>query len=137
MPYKLTFKEYNEALKQNKFLGLKCNACGTVNVPPRLMCQNCSSSDMDVLELKGKGIIQTFTVINVAPEGRESEVPYIVVLVELDEGPWIMGNLGGIKPEEATIGIIGKKVLMGKAAVYAGDKYSWGELARPVFTLAG
>lgn len=137
MQYKLTFKEYNEALKQNKLLGLKCNTCGSVNVPPRLSCQNCSSTDMDIMELKRNGTIQTFTVINVAPENRESEVPYIVVLVELDEGPWIMGNLGGIKPEEATMSIIGKKVLAEKAAVYAGDKYSWGELARLVFTLAG
>ena len=136
MQYKLSFKEYNEALKQNKILGLKCKNCNSITIPPKILCAKCGSADMDIVELGGKGAIQTFTVINVAPENREPEIPYIVVLVEMDEGPWLMGNLGGIKPEEANMGLIGKKVSMEKAAVYAGDKYSWGELARPYFVLA-
>ncbi|MCX6005411.1 MAG: DUF2520 domain-containing protein [Chloroflexi bacterium] len=130
MQFKLTFKEYNEALKQNKILGLKCNNCGSINLPPRITCQNCSSPELEILELNGRGTIQTYTVINVAPENREQEVPYIVVLVELEEGPWIMGNLGGIKPEEITVEIMGKKVIMEKASVYSGDKYSWGKMMK-------
>jgi len=135
MQYKLTFKDYNEALKQNKILGLKCGSCGNVNVPPCVVCCKCGSSELDTCELKGSGTIQTYTVIKVAPENREPEVPYIIVLVELEEGPWIMGNLGGVKPEEVTMAVMGKKVTMEKASVYAGDKYSWGDLARPLFTL--
>ena len=86
-----------------------------------------------IVELGGKGTIQTFTVVNVAPENREQEIPYIVVLVEMDEGPWLMGNLGGIKPEEANMGLMGKKVAMEKAAVYAGDKYQLGRTGQAVF----
>jgi len=33
MENKLIFKDYNEALKQNKLLGLKCQACGHINLP--------------------------------------------------------------------------------------------------------
>jgi uncharacterized OB-fold protein len=88
---------------------------------------------MEVIELSGKGKIQTFTTINVAPEGRENELPYTVMLVELDEGPWIMGNLIDINPSKITMDIVGKRVTMGHK-VFCGDRYSAGDAARPVFS---
>lgn len=133
MEYKLTFKDYNEALKKNKLLGLKCKECGAITVPPKMACRRCTSPDMDIVELKSSGKIQTFTTVNVAPEGREPEAPYIVVLVELDEGPWIMGNLIDIDPSNATMELIGRRVKMGHK-VFPGDKYSAGEGARPLFS---
>jgi len=136
MEYKLTYKEYSEALKQKKLLGLKCNSCGTVTVPPKMVCRSCASPELEVLELKGTGRIQTFTICNVASEGRESEVPYTILLVELDEGPWIMGNLVDNDPEKATIdALIGKRVKMTETRVFPGDKYSAGEGASPTFIL--
>jgi len=135
MEYKLTSKDYNEALKEDKLLGLKCKECGTITVPPKMVCRKCASPDMEIIELTGKGKIQTFTTCNVAPEGREDEVPYIIVLVELNEGPWIMGNLTGIDPTTATVELIGKRVRMGDNKVFPGDKYSAGEGARPLFSL--
>jgi uncharacterized OB-fold protein len=134
MEHKLTFKDYNEALKQNKLLGLKCKQCGAVTVPPKITCGSCASADLDIVELSGKGKIQTFTTVFVPPEGRESECPYVIVLVELDEGPWIMGNLTGIDPNKVTMDIMGKKVNMGHA-VFPGDRYSAGDEARPLFSL--
>jgi uncharacterized OB-fold protein len=131
--YKLTFKEYNEALKADKLLGLKCKQCGTINVPPKMVCGQCTSPDMEVVELSGKGNIQTFTTVYVAPEGREAEAPYTIVMVELDEGPWIMGNLIDIDPAKATMELIGKRVKLGHK-VFPGDKYSAGDMAGPLFS---
>lgn len=135
MEPKLTFKEYNEALKQNKLLGLKCQDCSALTVPPKMACRKCTSPNMDVVELSGKGKIKTFTTVNVAPEGREEEVPYIIVLVELDEGPWIMGNLIATDPSNANMELIGKRVKMGHK-VFPGDKYSAGDAASPLFDFA-
>lgn len=136
MEYKLNYKEYSEALKQQKLMGLECNSCGTITVPPKMVCRSCASLDLKIAELKGAGKIQTFTVCNVAPEGREDEVPYIVVLVELDEGPWLMGRLVGVDPEKATMEtMIGKRVKMTETRVFPGDKYSAGEGASPAFVL--
>ena len=106
MEYKLTFKDYNEALKENKLLGLKCQDCGAITVPPKMVCQQCTESNLEVIELKGTGNIQTFTTVNVASEGREGEVPYIIVLVELDEGPRIVSNVVGINADELEIGML-------------------------------
>ena len=136
MEQKLYFKDYNEALKQNKLLGLKCRQCMAITVPPKMACRKCGSLDMDVIEVKTGGKIKTFTTVFVGAEARESEVPYILVIVELEAGPWIMGNLEGVDPKTATMELIGKKVKMGNK-VFPGDKYSAGESARPIFSLAG
>ena len=134
MEHKLIFKDYSEALKQNKLLGLKCKTCGAITVPPKMVCRQCASPDMTVIELKGSGKILTFTTVYVAAEGREAEIPYVIVMVQLEDGPWMMGNLEGIDPKLASMELIGKKVKMGNK-VFAGDKYSAGESARPVFSL--
>jgi len=131
--YKLPFKDYNQALKKNKLLGLKCQDCGAITVPPKMVCRTCTSPNLDVIELKGAGKIQTFTTMYVAAEGREGECPYTVVMVELDEGPWIMGNLIDIDPEKTTMELIGKRVKMGHK-VFPGDKFSAGDGARPLFS---
>ena len=135
MEHKLDFKQYNEALKQNKLLGLKCKQCGDVTVPPKIACGNCYGTDLDIVELSGKGKIQTFTTVFVPPEGREGECPYVIVLVELDEGPWIMGNLTGVDPNKVNMEIMGKQVKMGHA-VFPGDKFSAGDGARPLFSMS-
>jgi len=135
MEYKLAFKDYNEALKRNKLLGLKCRECGAITVPPKMACRKCASLDMDVVELTGKGKIQTFTTCNVASEGREDELPYVILLVELEEGAWIMGNLAGTDPATASMELIGQKVRMVEGKVFSGDRYSAGEGTSPVFRL--
>jgi uncharacterized OB-fold protein len=134
MEHKLIFKDYNEALKENRLLGLKCQDCGAITTPPKMVCRQCSGANMEVIELKGSGKIKTFTTVFVASEGREEEVPYTIVIVEMDDGPWVMGNLDGIDPKEASMELIGKKVTMGHK-VFPGDKYSAGEGARPLFSL--
>ena len=134
MEQKLRAKEYDEALRQNKILGLKCKDCGTITVPPKMVCEKCTSTNMDVIELKGGGKIQTFTTVYVPAGGREAEAPYITVIVELDEGPWIMGNLDGVDPEKASMDLIDRKVKMGYK-ICPDDIYSDGDTAGPLFTI--
>jgi len=143
MDYKLTFKEFNKALKRGKLLGLKCHDCGKFTCPPKMACQECGSTDLDIAELSGSGKVVTFTVSYVPSEGREAEVPYTTVMVELDEGPWLMGNLTDIDPNRVTMEIVGKKVKLGpRSKVLPGDAYSIGAkeaeggFARPTFVFA-
>jgi len=112
MESKITVKEYLAALKENRLLGLKCQQCGFVTTPPRAACRKCAGFESKVVELSGKGRITTFTSVYIAPQDRQGKTPYLVVMVELDEGPWIMGNLSGIAPNQATIDLIGKRVTM-------------------------
>ena len=135
MKHTLDFKAYNEGMMKGKLLGLRCRNCNSVTAPPKMACQECGGIEMDVEELSKQGEIVTFSVVNVGPEGRENEAPYIIVLVQLDEGPWLMGNLIEMEPAKATMDLIGKRVKAG-FKIFPGDKYAPGNQARPVFSFA-
>lgn len=121
MEYALTFEQYQKGLEQGEFLGLRCNGCDTFTFPPLGTCRNCSGTDLKVTQINGQGTVRTFTVIRVAPEGRRP--PYVVAMVELEEGPSVMGNLVDINPDEADMGLIGRTVKLGSQMVQ-GDTYS-------------
>ena len=108
----LTVKEYTEALEQKKLMGLKCDDCNAITAPPRMTCSQCSGFRLKRVELSGKGKIVTFTVIRVPPNSRQSQPPYYVIMVELEEGPWIMANLCGVGVDQESADLIGKKVIM-------------------------
>jgi uncharacterized protein len=130
--HKLTHIQYFAALKENHLKGLKCLDCGTITVPPKATCEECSSTNLGVTTLSGEGTIKTFTVIRVSPEGLEA--PYIVVLAQLKEGPWLMGNLDGLEPDRAAMDLIGKRVRLGHRVITQ-MKYTAGEGVVPLFSL--
>ena len=132
MEYKLTYEKYKEALLGGKFLGLKCNKCNAYTVPPKKVCIMCTSEDMEIVDIKPNGEIKTYTVVRVPPEGFEA--PYIVGMVELDEGPWVMGNIVDIDPDKASMELIGKRVTIGHKVV-KGDKFSAGDGVALTFKL--
>jgi uncharacterized OB-fold protein len=111
MEYPLTFAQYQQGLSEGKLLGLHCQSCGAYTVPPQGVCRNCQGQILLPVEVKGQGTIRTFTVIRVAPEGKQP--PYVLALVELEQGPWVMGLLGDETLEEAGMGLIGKRVRLG------------------------
>jgi uncharacterized OB-fold protein len=132
MDYKLTFDKYQEGLEREEFLGLRCNTCNTYTFPPLGVCRNCSGTDLEVTQMSGKGVLRTFTVIRVAPEGMKP--PYVVAMVELEEGAWTIGNLVGINPDDADMSLIGKKVKLGSQPI-KGDTFSAGDSRVITFSL--
>jgi uncharacterized protein len=120
----ISIKEYFAALKQNKLLGVKCKNCGFITSPPRLSCRRCAEQDTNTVELSGRGKIATFTSVYIPPENRRGKAPYLVVMVELDEGAWIMGDLIGPDPSAATIDLIGRQVKMDNSGLDISDPKS-------------
>jgi uncharacterized OB-fold protein len=132
MEYPLTFEQYQQGLKQGKLLGLHCRSCGAYTVPPQGVCRDCRGQNMSPVQVKGEGTIRTFTVIRVAPEGKQP--PYVLALVELEEGPWVMGLLLDSDPGKADMGLIGKKVRLGSHPF--DDSFARGEIQVPGFNLS-
>lgn len=132
MEYKLTHRQFYEALKEERLLGLKCNTCGAYTAPPKMTCDACGSLDLEVSELQGTGEIKTFTVIWVAPEGFTA--PYVVAIAQMQEGPWLMGQVEGVDPQTMPLELIGKKVLVSHKVVPAGN-YTAGEGVTVAFQL--
>ena len=113
--YPLTFNEFKQGLVEGKLLGLRCLDCGQNIIPPGAVCSGCASSRLEVDSFTPKGAIRTFTVIRVGPAGYD--VPYIVAMVELQDGPWALGNVVGIDAEQAGMDLIGKEVSVGSKLI--------------------
>lgn len=93
-------------LKDGHLMGSKCKKCGTTSFPPRADCESCMSGDFEFFEVTGKARLHTFTKIVAAPTGFEDAVPYIVGVVDLDEGGRALAWFGEtIKEEEIAIGM--------------------------------
>ncbi len=122
MDYPIPYQQYQEGLARGVFQGLKCRRCGSITFPPMAVCRECSDADVEPVLLSGKGWVRTFTVVRVPPEGRTS--PYVVAMVELEEGPWVMGNLIDLDPDQASMDLMGKAVRMGAELVKANSPAS-------------
>jgi len=107
MSEKPTIEQYIENIKDKQFRAYQCGGCGAVVAPPQGSCYSCGASDFKWTEVSGKGTLVSFTVIHIAPDEFQNEAPYIIGLVELDEGTRITARLLGWdpnKPEEIEVG---------------------------------
>jgi uncharacterized OB-fold protein len=96
---------YWQGARENKLLIRKCNACGQVHFMPRHVCPTCWSDDLQWIEASGKGTVHSYTIIRRASDPRFAHlVPYVVVLVDLQEGPRMMANVLGENALKTKIG---------------------------------
>ncbi len=84
--------------------GTKCRECGMIHFPPRDVCPKCKSTKVDKEQLGKNGKIVTYTVIRVAPEGFEKEVPYIMAIIEMKGGSRLTAQIVDADPEDIKIG---------------------------------
>jgi uncharacterized OB-fold protein len=83
----------------------RCGACGTWRHPPRYRCGACGSGDWSWERSTGRGRVFSWTVTHQALDpAYGDELPYAVVVVELDEGPRLVGNLRGLAPADLELG---------------------------------
>lgn len=93
-----------------RLLGGKCSGCGTLFYPQRTRCTACGGARFEDVALSGRGTIFTFTVI--ARGGAPSEFDdqqtmtggIAVAIVELEEGPRVIGQLTDWAAGDLSIG---------------------------------
>jgi uncharacterized OB-fold protein len=94
-----------DAANEGTLLVQRCDRCGHVQHYPRNICVKCWSHELQWVVAAGTGTIWTFTVVNVPGHPAWSaEVPYVLALVELDEGPRLMTNIIGCDPNDVQVG---------------------------------
>lgn len=77
----------------------RCDACGAWRHPPRVRCAACGSDALSWQPSAGRGRVFSWTVTHQALDPAFADhLPYAVVVVELDEGPRVVGNLVGLDP---------------------------------------
>jgi uncharacterized protein len=93
------------AAAEGRLLIQHCQECGERQFYPRAVCVACGS-EPEWEEASGRGTVHTFTIIrqNGARPFRD-ELPYVVAIVELAEGPRMMGNVKGVAVEDVYVGM--------------------------------
>jgi len=90
-----------EGCKREELLIQKCRDCGTFIFYPKMYCTNCLSSNLEWIKSRGKGKIYThMTVYGFQPTEFSEDVPYVVAVIQLDEGVRMMSNIVNCKEEE-------------------------------------
>ncbi|KWF24860.1 Zn-ribbon domain-containing OB-fold protein [Burkholderia pseudomultivorans] len=96
---------YWDAARDHRLLIRKCNACGTLHFMPRHLCPSCWSDSLEWIDAKGTGTVHSYTVIRRASLSAFAQrTPYVVALIELDEGPRMMTNILGDDALDVAIG---------------------------------
>ncbi len=86
--------EFRAGLARGELLLQKCNDCGKLNMYPRHACPHCQSLSLGWQKSAGRGVLHSFTVLRAgAPEGFESELPYALGIVKLEEGVQLLARL--------------------------------------------
>lgn len=98
-------REFWEGTAQQRLLLKMCSDCGRKHYPPRYLCPHCWSAAFEWVQSAGRGKVYSYTVMHRAPTASFSDqVPYVLALVDLAEGPRLMTNIVGPGALDVRIG---------------------------------
>ena len=103
---------YETAARTGRLHLQRCDDCSTWRHPPRIICAACGSDAWTWHPVAGTGRVFTWTVTHRPTDPAFANyVPYAVVVVELDEGPRVVGNLVGLRPDQLRLDLAVEVVL--------------------------
>jgi uncharacterized OB-fold protein len=94
-----------QAAREHRLAIMRCRDCAKHFFYPRALCPSCHSAAVEWVNVSGRGSVYSFTIAR-RPAGPafKAEVPYIVALVELEEGPRLMTNIVTDDVDQVRIG---------------------------------
>lgn len=105
-------KPFWDATHEGRFVVQSCADCGHAQHPPRPHCLSCWSDTLEWKPASGKGQIYSFTVARrTSTKGFRDDTPYVVAIVETDEGARMTTNIVGCDPASLQIGMAVEVVL--------------------------
>jgi uncharacterized protein len=97
---------YWDGARAKKVMFQQCRACGTNWHPPMPLCPTCHSTEINWLASAGTGSIYTYTIVrHPTHPAFQDKIPYVVAVVELDEGPRIVTNVKNCAVEDVRGGM--------------------------------
>lgn len=88
-----------------RLLGTKCVTCNTNYFPKRSVCPKCRrKGKIEEKQYAGKGTIYSFTEISAPPEGFEDQVPYVLAIIQLEEGPRLTAQIVDATGKDVKVG---------------------------------
>lgn len=89
---------YWEGAKAHELRIQFCTDCQKHFFYPRIFCPTCLSDNVEWRTVSGKATLVTYVISSRPAPGFEEELPYVIAVVKLDEGPHMMTNIVGLEP---------------------------------------
>ncbi len=92
---------------EKKIMGIKCNKCNKVFVPPRQTCDVCMEDIRDNwADVQNSGKVTNFTVVRYDDKHLPKKAPYVLAMIQLDGADTSLVHVvEGIDPDKAKIGM--------------------------------
>jgi uncharacterized OB-fold protein len=97
-------REFWEAARRQTLVRPVCAECGCSFFTPQVACPNCLSERWAWTASSGRGRVYSFTVCHRAPTPG-FDVPYVLAIVDLEEGWSMLSNVEGCEPRDVHIGL--------------------------------
>lgn len=95
-----------EGAKEHKLLLKRCTSCGHIDHPPYLYCTECMADQHEWIEAAGKAVLYAYAVNEYGvPFPFMPDLPYVVALIDLEEGPRMISNIVGCNPKDLRNGM--------------------------------
>ena len=99
-------REFFDGARAGRLMVQKCDSCGKLRFPAHDLCSKCNSTDSQWVPVSGRGEVFSFSIMHqLYHPGFAKEVPYAVVMVELEEGCKFVSNLLGVQPHDIKCGM--------------------------------
>jgi uncharacterized OB-fold protein len=95
-----------DACARHELIIQQCRSCDLFWFPPSNRCQHCWSGDFEWTPVSGRGEVYSFTVYHRAYAAElVDQLPYVVGIIQLGEGPRLVSNVVGCEPGEVRVGM--------------------------------
>ena len=92
------------AAAEGRLVVQRCETCGGYEWTPQVACSVCWTETLAWTQVSGLGVVYSFSVVHRA-QGPGFETPYVVAIVELDEGPRLLTDLVDVEPDRVRVGM--------------------------------
>jgi uncharacterized OB-fold protein len=82
----------------------QCGDCGAYQFYPRVVCKLCGSEHVHWTVASGRGQVASFSVVR-RGVSADFAAPYIVALIELEEGVTMMSHVVDVDPNQVISGM--------------------------------
>jgi hypothetical protein len=100
----ITARYHREIPQRYRLEAAKCEKCGYISFPPRLICPECRGKKFKTIALGDEGKVVTFTVVRVASDKFSKETPFAVGIIELNDGVRLTAQIADANVDGLAIG---------------------------------
>ncbi len=95
-----------DAAKERRLSIQRCASCERYVFYPRPLCPYCGSTELTWTDVSGRGVVYSYTIAwRPTMRAFVEDVPYVIAIVELAEGPHMTTHIVDCEPEAVAIGM--------------------------------